>query len=60
MRALRPLGWSSLVGEAAFLAASRPLLEMPAEPEAMAAALAAWTVERIDELRSFLPDMAGA
>jgi hypothetical protein len=59
IQALRPQGWSALGGEAAFLAASRPLLEMPAEPEALAAALAAWTAERINELRSFLPDMAG-
>jgi|GEM_PF-5534909 len=60
MRAVQPQGWSALGGEAAFPAASRPLLEMPAEPEALAAALAAWSVERIDELRSFVPDMAGA
>jgi hypothetical protein len=55
-----PQGWSAVSGEAAFLAASRPLLEMPAEPEALAAALADWTAERIGELRSFLPGLAAA
>jgi hypothetical protein len=60
MRTLRPQGWSAVGGEAAFLVAARPLQELPAEPDALAAALAAWTVERIDELRSFLPSMASA
>ena len=59
-RALLPQGWSAVSGAAAFLAASRPLLELPAAPDALAAALADWTVERISELRSFLPGMAGA
>ncbi len=60
LRARLPRGWSAVSGEAAFLASSRPLLELPADPTALAAALANWTVERIDELRSFLPSMAGA
>lgn len=60
MQALRPQGWSVLSGEAAFLAATRPLLDLPAEPDALSAALAIWTAERIDELRSCLPAMASA
>ncbi len=57
---LPPQGWSVVRGEAAFLAASRPLCDLPAEPGALAAALSGWTVQRIDELRSFLPGIAGA
>jgi len=49
-----PQGWSAISGEAASLAASRPLLELPTEPDARAAVLAGWTSARIDELRSFL------
>jgi hypothetical protein len=56
--ARRPPGWSKVGGEAVFLAASRPLRDLPAQPDAFAAALADWTVERIDELRSFLPRLA--
>jgi hypothetical protein len=59
-RASLPKGWSAISGEAAFLAASRSLLELPGEPDAQAAALVSWTVERIDKLRSFLPSIAGA
>jgi hypothetical protein len=58
--AKRPQGWSTVSGEAAFLAASRPLLELPAEPDPLAAALAAWTARRIEEIRSFLPSLAAA
>lgn len=60
LRVRAPQGWSALSGEAAFLAASRPLCELPVQPDALAAALADWTVERIDELRLFLPSLAGA
>jgi len=60
LRARLPRGWSAVSGEAAFLAASQPLLELPAEPDALAAALAGWTFERIGELSAFLPSLAGA
>jgi hypothetical protein len=60
MRALLPQGWSAVSGEAAFLAASRRLRDLPAEPDALAAALSGWTVQRIGDLRSFLPGIAGA
>ncbi|MGG5819992.1 hypothetical protein [Falsiroseomonas sp. HW251] len=60
LRARLPEGWSVVGGEAAFVAASRPLLELPAEPDTLAAALASWTAERIGELRSFLPSLASA
>lgn len=53
-----PRGWSVLEGEAAFLAAALPLIELPAEPEAMAEALAAWTLARLEDLRAMLPDLA--
>ncbi len=51
-------GWSALEGEAAFLAAALPLHELPAEPDAMAEALAAWTLARLEDLRAALPDLA--
>jgi hypothetical protein len=60
LRARLPWGWSAVSGEAAFLVASRPLLELPAEPDALAAALASWTMERISELKLFLPSIAAA
>jgi hypothetical protein len=50
-----PPGWSVLAGEAAFLAAARPLHAFPAEPDA----LASWTLARIEEARAFLPALAG-
>ena len=53
-----PPGWSVLHGEAAFLAAALPLRELSTEPEAMATALAEWTLARLDELRGVLPDLA--
>ena len=53
-----PRGWSALDGEAAFLAAALPLHELPAEPDAMAEALAAWTLARLEDLRTVLPDLA--
>ena len=53
-----PRGWSALDGEAAFLAAALPLHELPAEPDAMAEALAAWTLARLEDLRAVLPDLA--
>lgn len=49
-----PPGWSTVSGEAAFAVASRPLTDLPDQPDAMAAALSRWTVERIEELKSFL------
>jgi hypothetical protein len=54
LRALLPQGWSAISGEAAFLAASRRLRDPPARPDALAAALSGWTVQRIDELSSTL------
>ena len=57
---LLPQGWSTVSGEAAFLVTSRALRDLPAEPDALAATLADWTADRIAELRSFLPRMAGA
>ncbi len=53
-----PGGWSVLDGEAAFLAAARPLHDLPAEPDAMAEALAAWTLARLEDLRAVLPGLA--
>ncbi|WP_372622259.1 hypothetical protein [Falsiroseomonas sp.] len=55
-----PPGWSVVGGEAAFLAAARPLQDFPAEPEAMASALAAWTLARIEEVKAALPGLAAA
>ena len=55
-----PRGWSLLDGEAASLAAALPLHELPAEPDAMAQALAAWTLARLEDLRKVLPDLAAA
>jgi hypothetical protein len=43
---------------AAFLAAALPLHELPAEPDGMAEALAAWTLARLDYLSAVLPDLA--
>ena len=51
-------GWSVVGGEAALLAAALPLHELPAEPDVMAAALAAWTLARLEDLRTVLPDLA--
>jgi hypothetical protein len=31
---------------------------LPAEPDAMAEALAAWTLARLEDLRTVLPDLA--
>ena len=53
-----PRGWSALDGEAAFLAVALPLEEFPAEPDAMAEALAAWTLARLKDLRAALPGLA--
>jgi len=55
-----PHGWSVLDGEAAFLAAALPLHEVPGEPGAMADAMAAWTLARLEELRDALPGLAAA
>lgn len=49
-----PEGWSVVGGEAAFLASALPLHDLAAEPDA----LAAWTLGRIEALRSFLPGVA--
>ena len=57
-RARLPRGWSALDGEAAFLAAALPLHGLPAEPDAMAEALAAWTLARLEDLRTVLPGLA--
>ena len=57
-RARLPGGWSVLEGGAAFLAAALPLHEIPAEPDAMAGALAAWTLARLEDLRTALPGLA--
>jgi len=54
----RPDGWSTLRGEAAFLAAGRPLLAFPAEPDAFAEALAGWILDRLGELKGALPRLA--
>jgi hypothetical protein len=51
-------GWSVLDGEAAFLAAALPLHALPAEPGAMAEALATWTLARLEDLRTVLPSLA--
>jgi len=51
-------GWSVLGGDAAFLAAALPLHELPAEPDAMAEAVATWTLARLEDLRTMLPDIA--
>jgi hypothetical protein len=53
-----PGGWSVLDGEAAFLAAALPLRDLPAEADAMAEALAAWALARLEDLRAVLPDLA--
>ena len=53
-----PCGWSVLDGEAAFLAAALPLHELPAEADAMAEALAAWTLARLEDLKAALPGLA--
>jgi hypothetical protein len=55
-----PPGWSVLDGEAAILAAALPLRAMPAEPAALAAALAEWTLARLAELKAVLPELAAA
>ena len=39
-------------------AAAQPLHELPGEPDAMAEALAVWTLARLEELRPLLPDLA--
>ena len=48
----------ALDGEAAFLAAGLPLDGLPAERDAMAEALAAWTLARLEDLRAVLPGLA--
>lgn len=53
-----PAGWSVLRGEAAFLVACCPLHALPGEPVALAEALAAWTLARLEELHTVLPDLA--
>ncbi len=53
-----PGGWSVLDGEAALLAAALPLHELPAEPDAMAETLAAWTLARLEDLKAALPRFA--
>ena len=55
-----PDGWSVLDGGAALLAAALPLRELPAEADAMAAGLAAWTLARLQDLRAVLPDLAAS
>ena len=51
-------GWSVLGGGAALAVAALPLHEVPAEPGAMAEALATWTLARLGELREALPGLA--
>lgn len=51
-------GWSVLDRGAAFLVATLPLQRISAEPDAMASALAEWTLARLTELTSILPDLA--
>ncbi len=58
LRHQAPAGWSALSGDAAFLVASVPLHELPAEPDEMATALAGWTLARLSDLTSILPDHA--
>jgi hypothetical protein len=36
------------------------LRELPAEADAMAAGLAAWTLARLQDLRAVLPDLAAS
>ena len=48
-------GWSVMEGEVAFLAAALALHGLPTQPDAMAEALAAWTLARLGELREALP-----
>jgi hypothetical protein len=57
-RARVPRRWSTLHGEAAFLAAALPADKLPAEPDAMAEPLAAWTLARLEDLKTVLPDLA--
>jgi hypothetical protein len=59
-RTLLPPGWSVLDGDAALLAAALPLGAMPPDPEAMAEALAGWTLARLEELKTVLPALAVA
>jgi hypothetical protein len=51
-------GWSVLEGGAVSLVAALPLAELPAGPDAMAEALAAWTLARLQDLKAALPDLA--
>jgi hypothetical protein len=51
-------GWAVLDGEAAFLASALPLHRLPADADAMAGALAGWTLARLEELAAALPDLA--
>ncbi len=55
-----PQGWSMLDGGAAFLVAPLPLHALPADPDAMAATLADWTLARLGELKAVLPTLAAA
>ena len=59
-RAGLPEGWSVLDGEAAAFVAALPLDRLPADPGAMADALAAWTLARLEELKAVLPALASA
>jgi hypothetical protein len=53
-----PQGWSVVAGGAASLVAALPLHGVSAEPDGMAAALAGWTLARLEELRAVLPEIA--
>jgi hypothetical protein len=55
-----PEGWSVIEGDAASLVAALSLTRLPAQPDALAEALAAWTLARLEELRTVLPELAAA
>ncbi|CAA9286603.1 MAG: hypothetical protein AVDCRST_MAG08-4258 [uncultured Acetobacteraceae bacterium] len=51
-------GWSVLDDGAASLVAAFPLHGLPAQSDAVAEALAGWTLARLEDLRTVLPDLA--
>ena len=51
-------GWSVLDRGAASLVAALPLHGLPAQPDAMAEALAGWTLARLEDLKTMLPGLA--
>jgi hypothetical protein len=55
-----PQGWSVVQGDAASLVAALPLSGCLAEPHALADTWPRWTLARLDELRTVLPELAAA